>query len=71
MEGWATRSLESLALRFAAEGKRVVGMTADGSFGMSCGEFETITRLNLPVVVIQCSNNAFGWIKELQHLVPW
>ncbi|MGD9711189.1 MAG: thiamine pyrophosphate-binding protein [Thermomicrobiales bacterium] len=53
---------------FAAEGKRVVGVTADGSFGMSCGELETITRLNLPVVLIQCSNNTFGWIKELQHL---
>ncbi len=53
---------------FAADGRRVVGVTADGSFGMSCGEFETITRLGLPVVLIQCSNNAYGWIKELQHL---
>jgi acetolactate synthase-1/2/3 large subunit len=48
--------------------RRVVGMTGDGSFGMSVGEFETITRLNLPVVIIQCSNGSFGWIKELQHL---
>jgi acetolactate synthase-1/2/3 large subunit len=53
---------------YAAEGRRVVGMTGDGSFGMSCGEMETITRLNLPVVLIQCANNAYGWIKELQHL---
>lgn len=53
---------------FAAEGRRVVGVTGDGSFGMSCGEMETITRLGLPVVIIQCANNAFGWIKELQHL---
>jgi acetolactate synthase-1/2/3 large subunit len=53
---------------FAAEGRRVVGMTGDGSFGMSVGELETITRLGLPVVIIQCSNGTFGWIKELQHL---
>jgi acetolactate synthase I/II/III large subunit len=53
---------------FAAQGERVVGMTGDGSFGMSVGELETITRYNLPVVIIQCSNNTFGWIKELQHL---
>lgn len=53
---------------YAAEGRRVVGMTGDGSFGMSVGELETITRLRLPVVVIQCSNGTFGWIKELQHL---
>lgn len=53
---------------YAAEGRRVVGMTGDGSFGMSVGELETITRLGLPIVIIQCSNGAFGWIKELQHL---
>lgn len=46
----------------------VVGFTADGSFGMSCGELETITRLNLPIVLIHANNSSFGWIKELQHL---
>jgi acetolactate synthase-1/2/3 large subunit len=53
---------------YAAEGRRVVGMSGDGSFGMSVGELETITRYGLPVVLIQCSNGTFGWIKELQHL---
>jgi len=53
---------------YAAEGRRVVGMTGDGSFGMSVGELETISRLNLPIVIIQCNNGSFGWIKELQHL---
>lgn len=53
---------------FAANGRRVAAVTTDGSFGMSCGELETITRYNLPVVIVQCSNGAFGWIKELQHL---
>ena len=53
---------------FAAIGKRVIGMTGDGSFGMSVGELETITRIGMPVVIIQTSNGAFGWIKELQHL---
>lgn len=53
---------------YAAKGKRVIGMTGDGSFGMSVGELETISRLGLPVVIIQTSNGSFGWIKELQHL---
>jgi acetolactate synthase I/II/III large subunit len=53
---------------YAAAGRRVVGMTGDGSFGMSVGELETISRLNLPVVIIQTSNGTYGWIKELQHL---
>jgi acetolactate synthase-1/2/3 large subunit len=48
--------------------RRAVSVTADGSFGMACGEMETITRYNLPVVIIQCSNGVFGWIKQLQHL---
>jgi acetolactate synthase I/II/III large subunit len=53
---------------YAGGGRRVVGMTGDGSFGMSVGELETVTRLGLPIVIIQCSNGTFGWIKELQHL---
>ena len=53
---------------FAGQGRRVVGMLGDGSYGMSVGELETISRLNLPVVVIQCDNGTYGWIKELQHL---
>jgi acetolactate synthase I/II/III large subunit len=53
---------------FAAPGRRVIGMLGDGSYGMSVGELETISRLDLPIVLIQCDNAAFGWIKELQHL---
>lgn len=53
---------------YAGDGKRVIGMCGDGSFGMSVGELETITRYGLPIVLIQCSNGTFGWIKELQHL---
>ncbi len=53
---------------YAAPGRRVVGMTGDGSFGMAVGELETVTRYGLPIVIIQCSNGSFGWIKELQHL---
>ena len=58
----------AVGAHFAADGRRVIGMTGDGSFGMSVGELETISRLNIPVVVIQTSNGTFGWIKELQHL---
>lgn len=46
----------------------VVGLVGDGSFGMSCGELETIARLRLPVVILLFNNAMFGWIKNLQHL---
>ncbi|CAA9549950.1 MAG: Thiamine pyrophosphate-requiring enzymes [uncultured Thermomicrobiales bacterium] len=52
----------------AAPDKRTIGMLGDGSFGMSVGELETISRLNLPIVLIQCGNGSYGWIKQLQHL---
>ena len=51
-----------------AGSRRTVALMGDGSFGMSVGELETISRLNLPIVLIQFNNSAFGWIKELQHL---
>lgn len=53
---------------YAAPGRRVIAMTGDGSYGMAVGELETISRLDLPVVIIQCANATYGWIKELQHL---
>jgi acetolactate synthase-1/2/3 large subunit len=46
----------------------VVGLTGDGSFGMSAGELETIARLELPVTILQFNNSCFGWIKTLQSL---
>ena len=48
--------------------RTVLALTADGSFAMSCGELETIARLDLPIVVVQFTNHSFGWIKMLQHL---
>ncbi len=58
----------SVGAAYAADGRRVVAVTTDGSFGMACGELETISRYNLPIVVVHCSNGTFGWIKQLQHL---
>ena len=64
--GYALPGVVGAAL--AAGDRRVVGMMGDGSFGMSVGELETISRLGLPVVLVQCANKTYGWIKELQHL---
>lgn len=45
---------------------KVVAMMGDGSFGMSVGELETVTRLGLPITYIVVSNAVFGWIKAGQ-----
>ncbi len=54
--------------RLARPQATVVGLMGDGSFGMSAGELETISRLQLPVTILQFNNSCFGWIKTLQHL---
>lgn len=46
----------------------VVGLMGDGSFGMSAGELETLSRLGLPVTLIQFNNACFGWIKVSQEV---
>jgi acetolactate synthase-1/2/3 large subunit len=53
---------------FARPESRLVGLFGDGSLGMSAGELETISRLNIPVVLIHFNNSTFGWIKALQRL---
>lgn len=46
----------------------VVGLMGDGGFGMSAGELETVSRLGLPVTIVQFNNACFGWIKVSQEL---
>jgi acetolactate synthase-1/2/3 large subunit len=47
---------------------RPIGLFGDGSFSMSCGELETLTRLQVPAVLLHFNNGCFGWIKALQKL---
>ena len=53
---------------FARPDARLVGLFGDGSLGMSAGELETISRYQIPAVLIHFNNGAFGWIKALQKL---
>ncbi len=48
-------------------GVKTVAVMGDGSFGFTCGELETVTRLNLPITFVVVSNSAFGWIKAGQR----
>lgn len=48
-------------------GRKVVAAMGDGSFGFSCGELETLVRLDLPITLIIFSNASYGWIKAGQR----
>lgn len=50
------------------DAERVVGFMGDGSFGISCGELETIVRLRLPVTLVVFNNGGYGWIKAGQRV---
>jgi acetolactate synthase-1/2/3 large subunit len=58
----------TIGAKLARPQSPVIGLIGDGSFGMSCGELETIARLKLPIVLLLFNNAQFGWIKTLQHL---
>ncbi|MCB1462819.1 MAG: thiamine pyrophosphate-binding protein [Nitratireductor sp.] len=46
---------------------KIVAAMGDGSFNFCCGEYETITRHNMPILSIVFSNSVFGWIKAGQN----
>jgi acetolactate synthase-1/2/3 large subunit len=53
---------------YARPDARLVGLFGDGSLGMSAGELETLSRLDIPAVLIHFNNGMFGWIKALQAI---
>ena len=62
--GYALPAIVGAAI--ARPGAKPVAVMGDGSFGMACGELETIARLRLPVTLVVISNATFGWIKAGQ-----
>jgi acetolactate synthase-1/2/3 large subunit len=50
------------------DASRVLGIMGDGSFGISCGELETLKRLSLPVTLVVFNNAGYGWIKAGQKV---
>lgn len=58
----------AIGAAFAFPGRPIVALTGDGSFAMACGELETASRFNLPIIFVQFTNGSLGWIKMLQHL---
>jgi acetolactate synthase-1/2/3 large subunit len=56
----------AIGAQIARPEAKVICAMGDGSFGMSVGEFETVTRYRLPITTIVFSNSVFGWIKAGQ-----
>ena len=48
--------------------KRVLLVTGDGSFRMSCNELSTISKYNLPIVTVIMNNHTLGMVRQWQRM---
>ena len=56
-----------MGAQLAAGQAPVVAVTGDGGCNMSLGDFETIIRERIPLVVLVVNNAASGYVKALQQ----
>lgn len=50
----------AIALKFAEPGKRVIALTGDGAFQMTCNELSTAARYKQPIIVLLLNNHGYG-----------
>ena len=58
----------AMAAKIANPGKQVVLLNGDGSFGFNGMEFDTMVRLNIPIVCVINNDCAWGMIKHSQGI---
>ncbi len=46
----------------------VVLVTGDGSFRMNCNELATVSKYNIPIVILLLNNGALGMVRQWQKL---
>lgn len=63
--GWALAA--AMGAQVGRPNAPVIAAMGDGSFGMCCGELETLVRYNLPINCVVFSNSVYGWIKAGQN----
>ncbi len=55
----------SIAAKLARPQKQVLLLSGDGSFGLSCMEFDTMVRHNIPVVSVIGNDGAWGQVSRI------
>ncbi|MBU3156004.1 biosynthetic-type acetolactate synthase large subunit [Clostridium estertheticum] len=48
--------------------KRVLLVTGDGSFRMSCNELQTISKYKLPIITLIMNNHTLGMVRQWQRM---
>ena len=47
---------------------RVLLITGDGSFRMSCNELQTVAKYKLPIVIVIMNNHTLGMVRQWQRM---
>jgi acetolactate synthase-1/2/3 large subunit len=58
----------AIGAKIGLPGRKVIGVTGDGSFGFAAGELETSARLGLDITYILFDNRSFGWIRGTEFV---
>lgn len=48
--------------------KSVILITGDGSFRMNCNELSTVSKLELPIIILIFNNNTLGMVRQWQGM---
>lgn len=58
----------AIGSKIGNKGKNVVLVTGDGSFRMNCNELGTVSKYNIPIIILLFNNNALGMVRQWQKL---
>ena len=58
----------AIGSKIGNKNKNVVLVTGDGSFRMNCNELGTVSKYNIPIIILLFNNNALGMVRQWQKL---
>ena len=57
----------SVGAAFGKKGQRIVLVSGDGSFRMNLNELETVSKYNLPILILLMNNRSLGMVRQWQE----
>jgi len=58
----------AIGSQMGQQDKRVLLVTGDGSFRMSCNELQTISKYKLPIIIVIMNNHTLGMVRQWQKM---
>jgi len=58
----------AIGVKSANKDKHVLLVTGDGSFRMNCNELATVSRYNIPIIILLMNNQSLGMVRQWQKM---